>query len=151
MANNRYYVTKKSDNQKVELDRNKIDGFDVTPKNRIKYDGIIVNKLVIIKQSFVEKLLKKKIKRKLELYLKFIVDFIESDSDDGDTLREVLNDITRYKQIINYRYRKHLGEKYIDLLLKKIELLDRELKMKIYSIDEKQASLGENSRGQRSR
>lgn len=150
MANNRYYITKISNNQKVNLDCNKINGFDVTPKNRIKYDGIVVDKLVIIKQAFVQKILKKKIKRKLELYLKFIVNFIESDSESGDTLREVLNDITRYKQIISYKYRKHLGDKYIELLLRKIEVLEKEIKVKIYLIDEKQNNLSDGI-GQRSR
>ncbi len=151
MANKRYYVSKNKNNQIVELDRKRIEGFDVTPKNSVKYDGIIVNKLVIIKQSFVEKILKKKIKKKLELYLKYIVDFIDGDDESGDTLREVLNDVTRYKDIINYRYRKHLGDKYIDMLTKKIDLLEYELKVKIYLIDEKQNSLEDYSVGSKSR
>lgn len=153
MTNNRYYITRKNNSVGVDatIDYSKIGGLDISPKNRISYDGIIVNKLVIIKSSFIERILKKKIKRKLELYLKFIMDFIDSDEDDGDSLREALNDITRYKDIINYKYRKYLGDKYIDQLLNKIEFLEHELKLKLYIINEKQSTLGENSIGSKSR
>lgn len=153
MTNNRYYITKKNNSigGNATIDYSKMGGLDISPKNRISYDGIIVNKLVIIKSSFIERILKKKIKRKLELYLKFIMDFIDSDEDDGDSLREALNDITRYKDIINYKYRKYLGDKYIDQLLNKIEFLEHELKLKLYIINEKQSTLGENSIGSKSR
>lgn len=153
MTNNRYYITKKNNSIGMDatIDYSKIGGLDISPKNRISYDGIVVNKLVIVKRSFIERILKKKIKRKLELYLKFIMDFIDSDEDDSDSLREALNDITRYKEIINYKYRKHLGDKYIDSLLKKIEFLEHELKIKLYMINEKQSILSENSRGYKSR
>ncbi len=153
MTNNRYYITRKNNSVGVDatIDYSKMGGLDISPKNRISYDGIIVNKLVIIKSSFIERILKKKIKRKLELYLKFIMDFIDSDEDDGDSLREALNDITRYKDIINYKYRKYLGDKYIDQLLNKIEFLEHELKLKLYIINEKQSTLGENSIGSKSR
>ena len=153
MTNNRYYITRKNNSVGVDatIDYSKMGGLDISPKNRISYDGIIVNKLVIIKSSFIERILKKKIKRKLELYLKFIMDFMDSDEDDGDSLREALNDITRYKDIINYKYRKYLGDKYIDQLLNKIEFLEHELKLKLYIINEKQSTLGENSIGSKSR
>lgn len=153
MTNNRYYVTKKSDNIGIEaiIDYSKLGGLDISPKNCINYDGIVVNKLVIIKRSLIERILKKKIKRKLELYLKFIMDFISSDDEDGDSLREALNDITRYKEIIDYKYRKYLGDKHIDLLLQKISFLEYELKMKIYILSEKQPVFGESSIGHKSR
>lgn len=153
MTNNRYYITRKNNSVGVDatIDYSKMGGLDISPKNRISYDGIIVNKLVIIKSSFIERILKKKIKRKLELYLRFIMDFIDSDEDDGNSLREALNDITRYKDIINYKYRKYLGDKYIDQLLNKIEFLEHELKLKLYIINEKQSTLGENGIGSKSR
>lgn len=152
MANNHYYIAKqKTSRDIVFIDYDKISGFDITPKNRLDYDGIVVNKLVIIKQSFIEKILKKKIKRKLELYLQFIIEFIDSDSDDDGTLNEILNDIERYKEIVNYRYRKHLGDKYIDLLLKKIALLEHELKIKLYALEENKLALKEENIGSKSR
>ena len=133
MREQHYYVCKKGDDRQIlYLDYDKLKGFDFQPQNNVKYDGIIVNKMVIIKPSMIEKVLRKKIKRKLDLYLKLIVKFIESDDNSsGDTLREALNDLSRYKNIIEYKYRKYLDEKYLRILLKKIFLLEYELNSKL--------------------
>lgn len=137
MNKKHYYVCKKGDDRQiVYLDYDKLKGFGFSPKNNVKYDGIIVNKMVIIKPSMIEKVLRKKIKRKLDLYLKLIIKFIESeDSSNGDALREALNDLTRYKSIIKNKYQKYLDEKYLKILLKKIALLEYELNSKFVSID----------------
>ena len=136
MREQHYYVCKKgNDRQLIYLDYDKLKGFGFSPKNNVKYDGIIVNKMVIIKPSMIEKVLKRKIKRKLDLYLKLIIRFIESeDSDNGETLREALNDLSRYKNIIDYKYKKYLDEKYLKILLKKIAILEYELNNKLMSI-----------------
>jgi len=138
MREQHYYVCKKGDDrQLIYLDYDKLKGFGFSPKNNVKYDGIIVNKMVIIKPSMIEKVLKRKIKRKLDLYLKLIIRFIESeDSDNGETLREALNDLSRYKNIIDYKYKKYLDEKYLKILLKKIAILEYELNNKLMSIGE---------------
>ncbi len=134
MASNKYYyITKKGkDGDIIFLDYKKLTGYNVTPKNTVDYDGIEVNKLVIIKQSFIEKLLKKKIKRKLDLYLQIIADMIDDDTSSDDTaLRETLNELTRYKDIVRSKYEKYLDERYIRLLYQKIEALEYELSSKL--------------------
>lgn len=137
MSEKHYYVCKKgNDREIVCMDINKLKGFNFLPKNNVKYDGIVVNKMVIIKPSMIEKVLRKKIKRKLDLYLKLIIKFIESDdSSNGDALREALNDLTRYKSIIKNKYQKYLDEKYLNILLKKISILEYELNSKFVNID----------------
>ena len=77
-----------------------------------------------MKPSFIEKILKKKIKRKLNLYLNYIIE----ESGDDDSCRVALNNINRYKDIVEYKYRKYLDDKYINLLLKKINLLEKKIK-----------------------
>lgn len=138
MREKHYYVCKKgNDRQIVYLDYNKLKGFGFSPKNNVKYDGIVVNKMVIIKPSMIEKVLRRKIKRKLDLYLKLIIKFIESeDSSNGDSLKEALNDLSRYKNIIEYKYKKYLDEKYLKILFKKISLLEYELNSKLISISD---------------
>ena len=133
MKEKHYYVCKKGNERYIlYLDYNKLKGFNFNPKNNVKYDGIIVNKMVIIKPSMIGKVLKRKIKRKLDLYLKLIIKFIESnDSDSGDSLREALNDLSRYKSIKNHKYKKYLDEKYLSILYKKIAILDYELNSKL--------------------
>ena len=133
-----YHITKENIFKTAVININS-DGLDITPRNRVSY-GIMVNRLIIFNHQFIEKIVKKKIKRKLELYLQFIIDYIDNDSDDGGALREVLDDIERYKSILKYRYNKFLEEKYTDNLNKKLDLISKELNVKLYIINEKQAS-----------
>lgn len=136
MNEKHYYIYKKGNTQEIiYLDYNKLKGFGFSPKNSVKYDGIVVNKMVIIKPSMIEKVLKRKIKRKLDLYLKLIINFIDSeDSSSGDALREALNDLSRYKSIIKYKYKKYLDEKYLKILSRKIGLLEYELNVRLVSL-----------------
>ena len=137
MKKQHYYICKKGDNREIVcLDYDKLSGFNFNPRNNVKYDGIVVNKMVVIKPSMIEKVLRRKIKRKLDLYLKLIIRFIESDdSESGNTLREALNDLTRYKSIINHKYKKYLDEKYLKVLLKKIAILEYELNSKYMMLE----------------
>ena len=106
-------------------------GYKFKPRNNNKYDGININEITVINPSFIEKLLKKKVKRKLDSYLTLAVNIIDDDdSEDGSKLEHALNDITRYKEVLLYRYRKFLNERYFSLLYQKMELLERELKIK---------------------
>lgn len=123
----------------VNIDYNnyKNKGYKITPKNKIKYDGVVVNEMFVIKPSLVEKLLKRKIGAKLDNYLQYIINILEDDDDssDGNKISTVLSDLNRYREIIKNNYRQYLDAKYTELLLKKIELLEYELKKKLMSLN----------------
>lgn len=110
----------------VFINYDKLDGYKISPK-KLKTPGISVKSLIIIKPSFIEKVLKRKLKIKLEYYLKYLIDINDDDSTD---FREALNDIERFKETIKYKYQKYLDDKYIHLLLKKITLIQKELREK---------------------
>lgn len=130
MKSKQYRVDKnKKVNQNITISKKRIDGYKITPKNNIDYNGIEVNSLLIVKPMLIEKLLKKKIKRRLEYYLKYILESI--DGEDDSAFRGALDDLERFKGIVEYKYRKFLDDKYINLLNKKITLLEHEIKNKI--------------------
>ena len=132
MNNNNYVLVKEQfTNDVVYIDYKKKKGFKFTPLNKIKYDGIVVNKMIVIKPNFIEKVLKKKIKRQLDTYLQYIVNILDNnDDEDGSKLNIVLDQIDRYKKVVMNRYRDYLEEKYIELLLKKLGVLEKEVKLK---------------------
>ena len=132
-----YKLHKDKDNKNlIDLKNNKTGGFEFTPKNTNEYMGMEVNKMVVINPSFIEKVLKKKIKRKLDLYLQFIVSVIDDEDTDPSNLRFVLDDLERYRRTIINKYQHYLEEKYINLLLKKIEILNNEIKAKLIYMKE---------------
>lgn len=129
MKNIKYLLVKDKKEESIVADLKKTPGFVFNPQNNIKYDGVVVDELKLIKPELIEKILKKKIKRKINLYTQLIIELIESDDDDG-TIDIVLNDLERYRRVINNNYKVYLSKKYYDLLQKKIELLENELKTK---------------------
>lgn len=131
MKRNYLLVKNKSNKEIAYIDYNYISGFKFSPLNTVE-DSISVNQMVIINPTFIERVLTKKTKIKLELYLEYIVKLLDEDDDSDITgLRSALNDITRYKEIVMNKYRVYLDEHYYELFMKKLSLLEYELKMKV--------------------
>ena len=123
-----YLVSKEKYNGEiVYVNYDKLRGYKFTPKNNFPYDGIKVNEMIIIKPSFVEKVIKRKIKNRLDFYLKLIIENLDG-ADDSDDTRKALGDLERYKKVINERYSIYLDDKYMELLNKKMDVIERELK-----------------------
>ena len=65
-----YHLTKDKKKKKIKTTNLKtVDGYVFKPKNKIKYPGITVTKFKAIDREIIERLLKKKVKKKLEVYL----------------------------------------------------------------------------------
>ncbi len=131
----KHYIVQKEKRKTVTINfsRKKMDGFRVTPHNQISYPGISVNSMLLVKPSLIEKLLKKKNQRKLDYYLQYIISLLsEEGADDDSALHIALNDLTRYREIVETKYQKYLDDKYINLLLKKIDLLDHEIQNRVF-------------------
>ena len=132
-----YYISRENKNRDIiYIDYDKYKGYNIIPKNKVKYSGIRVNKMIIVKPSMIEKVLKRKIKARLDLYLKTIVEIMDSSDDDSSSIRGALNDLTRFRNIVEYKYQKYLDEKYVSLLKKKMEVLEYELKKKMVSFED---------------
>ena len=123
-----YLISKEKYNGEiVYVNYDKLKGYKFTPKNNFPYDGIKVNEMIIIKPSFVEKVINIKIKNRLDFYLKLIIENLDG-ADDSDDTRKALGDLERYKKVINERYSIYLDDKYMELLNKKMDVIERELK-----------------------
>ncbi len=139
----KYHLYKrKTKERKVELNTNKEIGYTIKPKNQMKYEGIVVNSMTIIDDYLIKTLLKKKIKKKLDMYLQFLITVLEEDDTDGGHLMFALNDLERYRRLVINNYKKYLEEKYIKLLMNKMDLIEQELKAKI-KVDINNFNLGE--------
>lgn len=139
----KYHLYKrKTKERKVELNTNKKIGYTIKPKNQMKYEGIVVNSMTIIDDYLIKTLLKKKIKKKLDMYLQFLITVLEEDDTDGGHLMFALNDLERYRRLVINNYKKYLEEKYIKLLMNKMDLIEQELKSKI-KIDINNFNFGE--------
>lgn len=144
-----YFVERnKETNEIVYIEYEKIDGYKVTPKT-VKEDAIEVSKIVFVNPTLTEKLVKKKI----EIKMQKLIDFLSDDDDDGgeDAVRKSLMEAERIKLNIINKYLKYLGHEYANLSLKKIQLIINELRYKLISYREIEQSKLFNSEVGRSR
>lgn len=135
MKNEHFVLIKSQKTQNVVyIDYKNIAGFKVKPKNGKKYGGVDVNEMLIIKPDFIDIILKRKIGKKLESYINYLIEVLEDDDTDGAKLAQTLNDIERYRTTINNTYRKYLDTKYLEILLRKLKLVEEKLneKMQIF-------------------
>ena len=122
-----YLISKKNYNgEVVYLNIDKNNGYKINPKNNVPYDGVKVNEMIVIKPDMIQKIIKRKIKNKLDYYLNYLI----SDEDDSDT-RKALDDLQRYRLFVSKKYYIFLDGKYITLLNNKFDILERNLKSKI--------------------
>lgn len=120
---------------KVVSVNTKKKGYKIKPKNKVRYDGVVVNEMFVVKPSFIEKIIKRKVGVKLDSYLQYIIRMFDDESCDASSTNVVLSDLNRYKEMINNNYKQYLDQKYVELLLKKVELLEYELKKKLIELN----------------
>lgn len=121
----KYFITRTYLEGEIIYVASEIKGYQFKPKNNIDY-GFKIDEVTIIKGSLVEKVIKRKIKNKLDIYLQFLIEQLEDDSSDDS--RVALDDLQRYRVIIKKRYSNYLDEKYLELLNQKLDVIEKELK-----------------------
>ena len=129
-----YYLQKNSKTGEIlYLEYEKIKGYPITPKTKIE-DAIEVNKIVFVNPSLREKLIKKKV----EIKLRYLINFLESAEDTGQnegSIENALMDAEKLRINILNRYVKYLGNSYASYSIKKIQIIINQLKIKLYSLN----------------
>lgn len=133
--NKNYYVSKDNQNNEVVyLELDKIEGYEVNPKTK-KQDEISVNKIIFVNNELSEKIIRRKIDKKIELLLQELRRIDEEGTDEGTVERSLMTAEKLRLQIIN-NYVKYLGHTYESLTLKKIQIIVNELRFKLFTIEQ---------------
>jgi len=133
----RYLVVKKKDSKElIYFEYDKLEGYDVTPKkNRPFQDSIQVNKMILINESLIQKMIQKKLNKRFQKLLCDVNLLFESDDETGAGLREVLNQLERFKMEVKNKYRKYMEKEELLLLGKKLSILQNEAKLRLYYLE----------------
>jgi len=121
-------------NEVVYFEYDKVDGYRVTPKAK-KKDSIEVSKIIFVNDSLSEKIIRKKIDKKINELLLELKLIEEGASDEGGVKRSLMDAEKLKVQIIN-NYIKYLGHTYQSLTLKKIQIIINQLRYKLYTMND---------------
>ena len=135
MGENKNFFLEKDKNTKetIYIEYKNIDGYKIKPKTK-KEDAIEVTKIVFASPTLAEKIIKKKIDKKIAYLLNILDSLDEDNSDSGDVIRKSLVAAERLKLMIISTYVKYLGNTYQSLTLKKIQIIINELRLKLYML-----------------
>ena len=138
----RFVVTKDENTQTITYkEYDSLKGYDFKPKNKLSKEDIInVDEMVIINPSLIEKLISKKCKKTLERILK-LISFIYDDDETGEeSVTLALNEIAKFKELLDTQYKEYMKEKEYKLMLKKLEILENEVKLRKLYLNSKENS-----------
>ena len=135
MGENKNFFLEKDKNTKetIYIEYKNIDGYKIKPKTK-KEDAIEVTKIVFASPTLAEKIIKKKIDKKIAYLLNILDSLDEDNSDSGDVIRKSLVEAERLKLMIISTYVKYLGSTCQSLTLKKIQIIINELRLKLYML-----------------
>ena len=96
--------------------------------------GSEVSKILVSSSSLASPIVTELVMRKYERLLNLITELLIDDDDTGDSLREALNHIEKFRLEIKNKYRAYLKRKEIELMSKQLTLLQKEANDRLIEI-----------------
>ena len=127
-------VKDSNDKEVVFYDYKSTDGYKLKAKKKQNFmDTIQIDEVIIIKPSLIDKMVNKKISKKFERLINMIQIVCDNEDDDatGEGYRIALNEAEKFKMELWNKYKKFLSKQKLDLMTKKIEILEDELKLRL--------------------
>ena len=135
--NQRFLIVKNKDSKEIKyFDYDKIDGYDLKAKKDMTFsDAINVSRVIIINPSFSEKIATRKMNAKFERRIN-LMNYVcsEDDGNDETNLDIVLDETSKLRRELINKYKKFISEEKIQLMLKKLDIIERELKLRKVSL-----------------
>jgi hypothetical protein len=118
------FILKNDDEEKKVLLYEEKKSYSFTPKNGYKR----VKKITVLDKDMVSSILEDKIVKKYNLLIKIIYDLITSDDTTSGDVLAAYTELDRIRNILLYKYNEYLRKEFIDKYLKKLYVLELELK-----------------------
>ena len=142
MGNVYQVIRKKKKLKKVKFS-DEIYGFPMASARKIYIiEDEPIKNIIIINTKLAHPLISKKVAREYKKLVATLMDLLTSDDDTGETFREALNRIEKFRQEIKNKYRYFLQKKELEEMGKQLQLFKQEANMRFIEL---QNSLYENT------
>ncbi len=138
-----YLVKKVSKTGEIIYMQYRLDGYEFKPRNKAKA-SVSLDKITIIKPSMIDLVLTQKIDNKIKKIIRLVMYILNTDDDttNPSDVMLALNEITRLRSVILNKYQDFISKEKESLFLKKLRILENELRIKNLSYEEKFNSYG---------
>ena len=114
-----------------------LDGFIMsTSRKSFSINGVSVVNLKIVNRMLARPLVTKCVFSKFNKLINLLTELLISDDDSGDTFREALNQIEKFRLQIKNKYRVFLEHKELEEMSKKLKLLKTTAETKLIELNQ---------------
>ena len=124
----KYVIDKNNDNMRLMYYSVNMVGLNVNPKNEVPGLKIKAKKIILIDDELRKNYIKKRINRKIDKIIKFMLRILNDEGTTEDDTGMVLDEINRLKGIIINKYRQYMLDSEYKEILTKLILIEEEFK-----------------------
>ena len=124
----KYVIDKSNDKLRLVYYGVNMVGLNVNPKNEVPDLNIKAKKVVLIDNDLTEEYIRKRIDRKLDKIIKFMLRILNDEETGEDDTGMVLDEINRLKGIVINKYRHYMIDSEYKAMLTKLILIEEEFK-----------------------
>lgn len=135
IVNDRKYKNKNKLVDKEQLEN--IEGFIMTPRKKgFKINNSEITDIEVVSKKLANPIVSRKVFKKYDKLILTLTDLLVDDDDTGDSLREALNRIEKFRLEIKIKYRKYLKKKELEKMSKQLVKLKKEAMIRLMEIQE---------------
>ena len=124
----KYVIDKDNDKKRLVYYGVNMIGLNVNPKNEVPGLDIKAKKVIIVDNELTEEYIRKRVNRKIDKIIKFMLRILNDEGTTEDDTGMVLDEINRLKGIIINKYRKYMLDSEYKSTLTKLILIEEEFK-----------------------
>ena len=130
------YLINKNHRDESVVSIRELDGYKFKPK-KIKDSYIKVSEVTIVDRVMIDKILTMKFDKSFKRLVTLAMNVINDEDATDDDVQIVLGEAELLREILENRYQKFLGYEKEQLLLKKLRVIDNEMRLKQVAIKQK--------------
>lgn len=124
-----------------------LSGFMMTSKKGFTVCEVVVKDLEILDKMMANAVVTKQVLKKYNKLIPLLTELLISDDDSGDTFREALNQIEKFRLEIKNKYREFLKKKELEMMSKQLTLLKKEADRRMLEIHDAYMAMKSSGKG----
>ncbi len=124
----RFFLCKDDDDKKIFSYSGEFDGYKFNSKK--EKNLMQVSHITVVNPQMIDSILSLKFNKRFNKLLKYINFILNSDDSDSTNIAIALNEVELLRSILLNRYQKFLNQEKEELFLRKLRIVENELRLK---------------------
>ncbi len=124
-----------------------LKGFMMTSKKGFTVCGCLVKDLEVLNKKLANGVVTKQVLKKYNKLIALLTELLISDDESGESFREALNHIEKFRLEVKVKYREFLKKKELEMMSKQLTLLKKEADRRMIEIHDAYMAMKSSGKG----